>query len=239
MNIQDEKANLLKISQESLYAAGLNTATILYSFEILKRYLHGDRVLELGPAEGVMTAHLVETGKQITAVEGSELFCEDLQGRFSGLKVIHCLFEEFVPREAYDFIVLGHVLEHVENPVQILSLAKQWLAPGGQIFAAVPNANSVHRQAAVLMKLLPHEDSLNEMDIYHGHRRVFRPESFKEAFKQAGLQIDFFGGYWMKPLSNAQMEKDWTPEMISAFMKLGEKYPDIAGEIYVLASNPS
>ena len=28
----------------------------------------------------------------------------------------------------------------------------------------------------------------------------------------------------------------WTPAMIEAFMQLGERYPDIAGEIYVLAS---
>jgi hypothetical protein len=74
------------------------------------------------------------------------------------------------------------------------------------------------------------------MDKHHGHRRVFEPASFKAAFAEAGLAIEHFGGYWLKPVSNAQIEKTWTPEMLSAFMVLGEKYPEIAAEIYVVAS---
>lgn len=70
----------------------------------------------------------------------------------------------------------------------------------------------------------------------NGHRRVLNPETFRNAFLRAGLKIEVFGGYWMKPVSNAQIEASWTPEMIDAFMALGERYPDIAGEIYVVAS---
>jgi hypothetical protein len=76
------------------------------------------------------------------------------------------------------------------------------------------------------------------MDRHHGHRRVFDPTSFRAAFSGAGLNIEHFGGYWLKPLSNAQIEKSWTPEMLSAFMTLGEKYPEIAAEIYVVATKP-
>ena len=54
-----------------------------------------------------------------------------------------------------------------------------------------------------------------------------------------GLEIEAFGGYWLKPLSNGQIEQDWTPQMVEAFMKLGERYPDIAAEIYVVARHPS
>ena len=106
------------------------------------------------------------------------------------------------------------------------------------MIAAVPNSKSVHRQAAVLMGLLAREDSLNEMDIHHGHRRVFNPESFKEVFIKAGMRIRDYGGYWLKPVSNAQIEQSWTPEMLHAFMLLGERYPDIAAEIYVVADIP-
>jgi hypothetical protein len=75
------------------------------------------------------------------------------------------------------------------------------------------------------------------MDLHHGHRRVFNPETFRNAFYQAGLQIEVFGGYWMKPVSNKQIEDNWSAEMLDAFMKLGERYPDIAGEIYIVASS--
>src|SRR6185295_6964384 len=95
----------------------------------------------------------------------------------------------------------------------------------------------LHRQAAVLMGLLPTEHSLNETDLHHGHRRVYDPGSFRADFIAAGYGIRHLGGYWIKPLSNAQIEATWTPEMLAAFMRLGERYPDIAGEIYVIAEH--
>src|SRR3546814_2364001 len=127
--------------------------------------------------------------------------------------------------KAFDNIILGHVLEHVQDPVDVLSQAREWLTPKtGRLFAAVPNARSLHRQAAVLMGLLPVEDALNESDLYQGHRRVYTPETFRNAFRTAGLEIEIFGGYWMKPISSGQIEKTWTPAMLAAFMTLGGWY---------------
>ena len=232
-----ERARLESISNVSLYAAGVNSDSVKYCFKVARRHLVGESILEMGPAEGVMTELLATTGKKLTLVEGSGLFCDDLRRRFPHANTIHSLFEEFQPNELFDNIILGHVLEHVENPVDILSRAKQWLEPSrGRVFGAVPNSRSLHRQAAVIMGLLRQEDQLNEMDIHHGHRRVFNPETFRNTFSQAGLKIELFGGYWMKPVSNSQIQASWTPEMVEAFMALGERYPDIAGEIYVVAT---
>ncbi|MGE8546976.1 MAG: class I SAM-dependent methyltransferase [Alcaligenes sp.] len=236
MTLNDELLHLEAISQNSLYAAGVNRAMVEYSFRIARRFVQGRSILEMGPAEGVMTELLVQLGKELTVVEGSQLFCDDLAARFPGIHVEHALFEEFEPRQAFDTIVLGHVLEHVQDPVAILSRVREWLTPEGRVFAAVPNARSLHRQAAVMMGLLAQEDQLNDTDRHHGHRRVFNPESFRSAFTQAGLKVDYFGGYWIKPVSNSQIEATWTPQMVEAFMALGERYPDIAAEIYVVAS---
>ena len=232
----DEKDKLQQISLQSRYSAGVMEPAIDYCFRILERHLKGDSVLEMGPAEGVMTELLATTGKSVTIVEGSALFCESLRQRLPGIRVVHALFEEFEAEGRFDTIVMGHVLEHVSDPVDLLRRTRDWLKPGGRIFAAVPNARSLHRQAAVIMGLLPQEDALNEADLHHGHRRVFNPESFRAAFTQAGLQVDVFGGYWLKPLANSQIESHWTSTMVDAFMQMGERYPDIAGEIYVLAS---
>lgn len=234
---KDEINHLESIALDSLYAAGANSVMIKYSAKVFERFFVGESILEMGPAEGVMTNLLARLDKELTLVEGSSKFCNDLQKRFPEANVVHSLFEEFKPNRKFDNIVLGHVLEHVQDPVNILRHAGQWLTPGkGRIFAAVPNARSLHRQAAVLLGMLPHEDALNEMDVHHGHRRVFNPESFRNTFYQAGLKIDIFGGYWIKPVSNKQIEDSWSPEMLEAFMQLGERYPDIAGEIYVIAT---
>jgi 2-polyprenyl-3-methyl-5-hydroxy-6-metoxy-1,4-benzoquinol methylase len=236
--VNEEVARLEQIAAKSRYASGVNTDTIRYSFRVFARHLRGTSILEMGPAEGVMTELLAATGKAVTVVEGSRAFCESLSVRFPSVRVVQSLFEDFAPDARFDNIVFGHVLEHVEDPIGIVRRAATWLAPKGRILAAVPNSRSLHRQAAVLMGLLPAEDALNAIDLQHGHRRVFNPETFRQCFIAAGLAVDVFGGYWIKPVSNRQIEDDWTPEMLGAFMQLGERYPDIAAEIYVIAGIP-
>jgi 2-polyprenyl-3-methyl-5-hydroxy-6-metoxy-1,4-benzoquinol methylase len=235
MTASAEHRRLETIAAESRYASGVNADSIRYSFRIFERYLRGTSILELGPAEGVMTGLLAGTGKSLTLVEGSSGFCEALRARFPSARVVHSLFEDFTPGGTYDNIVLGHVLEHVEDPAAIVARAARWLSPQGRVLAAVPNSHSLHRQAAVLMGLIADEHDLNEMDIRHGHRRVFDADSFRRCFVAAGLSIEAFGGYWIKPLSNQQIEATWTREMLDAFMRLGEHYPGIAAEIYAVA----
>jgi 2-polyprenyl-3-methyl-5-hydroxy-6-metoxy-1,4-benzoquinol methylase len=207
-----------------------------YTFTVFARFLRPGRILEMGPAEGLMTQHLANVATELTVVEGAGSFCTTLSARFPKIHVVHSLFEDFEPAETFDNIVLGHVLEHVEDPTMIVKRASSWLRPGGRILAAVPNARSLHRQAAVIMGLIAHEAAMNEMDLHHGHRRVFNPENFRQVFHEAGMRINFFGGYWLKPVSNAQIESSWSGAMLDSFMQLGERYPDIAADIYLIAS---
>lgn len=231
----DEQSRLERLADASRYAAGLNSVTTRYSFRVFSRHMAGGSILEMGAAEGVMTELLAATGRELTIVEAGATFCRSLASRFPTATIVHSLFEAFEPGRVFDNIVLGHVLEHVADARAVVARAADWLTPGGRMLAAVPNARSLHRQAAVLMGLLPDERAMSEADRVHGHRRVFDPESFRECFTAAGLEIEIFGGYWLKPLSNAQIEQAWTAEMVHAFMRLGERYPDIAGEIYVVA----
>lgn len=233
-----EKERLDAISRDSLYSAGANAKTVEYSYEVFSRFMRDGPILELGPAEGVMTQRLVRRGQPLTVVEGATAFCADLRNRHPEITVVNSLFEVFQTKERFANIILGHVLEHVEEPVKILRRVSQFLAPNGRILAAVPNARSLHRQAAVIMGLLKHEHELNEADLHHGHRRVYNPESLRKDFLDAGLRIELSGGYWLKPLANSQIEATWSDGMLNAFMRLGERYPDIAGEIWVAACRP-
>jgi len=230
-----ENARLSAIAEKSRYAQGANTQMVRYTARVFSRFWGGERCLELGPAEGLMTDLLVEQFSDLTVVEAAPQFCAAIQGRHPGATVVNSLFESFTPRGLYDTIVMGHVLEHVEQPAALLARVKGWLAPEGVVCAAVPNARSVHRQAAVIMGLLETEHALNEADLHHGHRRVYDPEAFRAEFLRAGLRIEHFGGYWLKPVSNGQIAAHWTDAMLEAFLELGERYPDIAAECYVIA----
>lgn len=234
----DEHERLSAVARDSWYDKGIAPRTIEYSAKIFRRYIDGGHLLELGPAEGRMTECLEPIADTITLVDGAAEFCQLLSRRFPRARVVHSLFEDFRPERQFDSIVLGHVLEHVLDPVALLRRVRTWLAPSGRVFAAVPNSHSLHRQAAVCMGLLRREDELNETDLHHGHRRVYNSQLLQEHFRDAGYSIDVCGGYWLKPVSNRQIEHTWTAEMLDAFMELGERYPDIAGEIYIVAHAP-
>lgn len=73
-------------------------------------------------------------------------------------------------------------------------------------------------------------------DVAHGHRRIYDPDSLRADVMAAGLSIVAEGGWLLKPVSDAQIESDWSAELLDAYMRLGERYPDIAANIYVIAA---
>ena len=230
-----EGERLEAVAADSWYASGINGFMARYTGDVALRFATGTRCLEVGPAEGLLAERLATVYGDLTLVEGSERFCEILRTRFPRATVVRALVEDYNAEHPFDLIVLGHVLEHVLEPASVLRRCRDWLTDTGRIFAAVPNARSVHRQAAVQMGMLESVHSMSEADVHHGHRRVYDPESLRADVRSAGLSLVHFGGYWLKPLSNAQIEATWTDAMRDAFVQLGEWHPEIAAEIYVVA----
>jgi 2-polyprenyl-3-methyl-5-hydroxy-6-metoxy-1,4-benzoquinol methylase len=234
---EEELDRLARCADDGIYSAGVNTASNLYSAKVFQRWWRGTSCLEMGCGDGNTTRLLLEAFDDVTVIDGSQALADKVS-RELGVGVVCELFERWEPGRKFDTIMLNHTLEHVHDPVEIVSLAAGWLAPGGVVCASVPNCRSLHRQAAVMMGMLPSEDALTPTDERAGHRRVSSPESFRSMFVQAGMRVEHFGGYWLKPLSNSQTDEWFSDEMVDAFMALGERYPDIAAEIYVIASAP-
>jgi 2-polyprenyl-3-methyl-5-hydroxy-6-metoxy-1,4-benzoquinol methylase len=231
----DERLRLDTIAAASTYGHGANEAMVRYSARVFARHWRGPGCLELGPAEGIMTGILARAFDDLTVVDGAATFCDELARRHPGATVVCSLFETFEPARTFDTILMGHVLEHVDDPRRILARARDWLAEDGVLIAAVPNARSLHREAAVIMGLLPDVHAFSPADHAHGHRRVYDAELLATDVTGAGLTIGQLGGYWLKPVSNAQLEASWTEGMLDAFMQLGERHPEIAAELYVVA----
>ncbi len=149
------------------------------------------------------------------------------------------LFEQLDAAGAHDAALLGHVLEHVEDPVATLKVAAALVRPGGLVVATVPNALSLHRLAGHRMGLLDEPWSLNDEDRRIGHRRVYTPATFEVDVRAAGLEVLLRTGVFLKPLSNGQIERDWSPELIRAYEELGPVFADHAAEILVAARRPA
>lgn len=208
---------------------------IRFRYETIKPKLVGKRGLELGPAEGEMTQFLIHDFEQLTIVEGSSELLAQIPERENLVK-IHSLFEEFRPEQPFDSIILEHVLEHVDDPVGLLARVKNWLAPEGKLFLGVPNGNSIHRLVAVKMGLLDNPCKLNSRDHALGHRRVYTPQTFRVDIEKSGLNVLEMGGVYFKPLSNGQIQENWSEAMIKGFYELGKDFPELAAEIYAVCS---
>lgn len=233
---EQELERLEACASDGIYSAGVNTASNLYSASIFRRWWRGASVLEMGCGDGNTTRILVEAFDDVTVIDGSRRLADKVAEEFPGVTVACDLFERWEPGRSFDTIILNHTLEHVNDSVETLRHAARWLAPGGVVCASVPSAGSLHREAAVLLEMLPSANSLTPSDVRAGHRRVSTPAEFRAQFAEAGLRVECSGGYWLKPVSNGQTDEWFSPEMIDAFMVLGERYPEIAAETYVIAS---
>lgn len=206
---------------------------IRFRYQTLQPHLQGPNGLELGPAEGEMTQFLVHDFENLTVVEGAGELLAQIPTR-ANLHKVHSLFEKFQPERQFNTIIMEHILEHVDGPVALLMKVKEWLMPAGKILIGVPNANSIHRLAAVKMGLLKQPYELNPRDHALGHRRVYTQASLRVDLEGAGLHLVEMGGVFFKPLSNKQIQDNWTEEMIQGFYELGMDFPENAAEIYAV-----
>ena len=205
-----------------------------YGYNSYRPYFKGTICLELGPATGYMTRYLVNDFEKITAVEGAKELLDQITEHEKLIKV-HALFEEFEPAQKYDTIVMNHVLEHIKEPVALLKRIKTWLADDGVFIVGVPNAKSFHRLAAVKMGLIETESQLNDRDISLGHYRVYDSDLLQQHLSEANFTTVAKGGIFLKFLSNGQIEKFFTPEMVAAYYQLGKSFQDNCAEIFIVA----
>jgi 2-polyprenyl-3-methyl-5-hydroxy-6-metoxy-1,4-benzoquinol methylase len=202
-------------------------------YKTLRPHFHGNVGLELGPAEGQMTQFLVNDFSSLTVVDGASTLL-NLIPNYPNVVKIHSLFEDFNPQIKFDTIILEHILEHIDQPVALMKRIQNWLADDGKILLGVPNGNSIHRLAATKMGILQHPCELNKRDISQGHRRVYTFDSFKVDIELSGLKIIEMGGVFFKPLSNQQIQDNWTDEMIEGFFQLGKDFPQFCADIFAV-----
>lgn len=212
--------------------------TIL-TYQVVKKYFYGENCIDLGCADGGGTKILLDNFKRVVAVDASEKMLEKLRKNITShkLHVIKSYIENLKLDEKFDTIILSHILEHVDDPIRVLKVARSLAHGRSRIIIDVPNAFSLHRQAGVLLGQLKSEYYLNEQDASVGHQRVYDMEKLLAAIDKVNLKVIKTGGFFLKPFSNAQLEQIINSEiMINAYNQLGEKYPDVAAEIYAICS---
>ena len=206
---------------------------------ILRLLPEGAHVLELGYGDGLLTRALYQAGVQAELLEGSPLLCAEAKSHYADLPIHNALFEAFAPTQRYDAVLVLHVLEHVDDPTQILRRIAQWVKPGGVIILLVPNRASIHRRVALQMGLIGALDELSPRDHLVGHQRVYDLATLEQHASAAGLvTVQRFGSF-LKVLPNSMM-LDHSDALLSAIDAVSAQLPpDLLANIGLVARHPS
>ena len=181
-------------------------------------------VLELGYGEGILTNHLSKLSINLEVLEGSKILVDKALKKHQNTVFHHSFFENFEAKKKYDLIICTHVLEHVDDPVLVLNNMREWLNPNGKVIIIVPNADSIHRQLAVIMKLQEKRDDLSKRDRIVGHKRVYDHIRLEADILKASLSIVERKGFFLKTIPNSMM-LNYDLGLIKALNKISDTLP--------------
>jgi 2-polyprenyl-3-methyl-5-hydroxy-6-metoxy-1,4-benzoquinol methylase len=234
----DEKQRLESIARYFSMKDGFNGYMNKYRVSKILELCVGKTVLDIGSADAFMAEALSPFFKRIVAVDGSTELINRAKARLgdlSNIELINMLAEDFDTSEKFDLVLLSFVLEHVVNPVAVLEKAATFIAPKeGSMFVMVPNARSLHRRVGVALGILSELDALSDEDRKQGHRRVYTEEKLRAHLESASLHVLEIGTFFIKPLSNPQMEQLDT-KIADAFFNISRDLPGLGSMIYAKA----
>lgn len=101
------------------------------------------RILDIGCATAGLLAKLRGMGYGTVAGLDPSPACSALAKKFYGIDVFTgTLFDNDLPKHAFDLIILVGVLEHVRDVAAAVAELGALLSPGGMVFAEVPDATA-------------------------------------------------------------------------------------------------
>jgi len=164
---QRSRADLMKFAQQQKLPALVN--------EIVKKsQLKDGKVLDFGAGVGLASLCLQEKGFTTYAIEASQSFLE--AHKKLEIASAQSLDSLQVQKNSFDLIIFKDVLEHVDNPIDLLQELLSYLKPSGYLYIRVPNvyhyrfhwsidtkSHINHFSPKKLMNLL-HENKMKKID---------------------------------------------------------------------------
>jgi SAM-dependent methyltransferase len=158
------------------------------SHSVILSYLsdgRGQRLLDVGASQGNF-AHLLEKRQyEVTAIEGDPRLATIAPTKCT--RVIKADLDQRVADFGgpFDVILYAEVLEHLRNPLKVLTEINRQLKPGGFVIVSVPN--KAHLWVRIQMCLGRFEYA-ERVILDQAHLRFFTLKSFRALLHAAGLE---------------------------------------------------
>jgi SAM-dependent methyltransferase len=158
-------------------------------YEWIAARVAGARVLDMACGEGYGAAVLAHEARSVVGVDANPEAYEHARLRYSGpgLSFERGLVETWGEAGAFDAITFLQTIEHVQDPVAVLTQFKDLLAGGGTAFVSTPNLLTLAPAGA--------EKSDNPW-----HVREYRAHEFRELCESVFESVEVFGLYHARKL---------------------------------------
>ncbi len=131
---------------------------------LLRGYLPGPELIEIGPGAGNFARVAVEAGLHVTAIEMDDQYCRELEGQL-GVRAA-CSDAPASALDALapvDGIAMWHSIEHLPGVSEVLDSAARRLRPGGVLAFSTPNPDAL--QFRVLRGTWAHLDAPRHLQL--------------------------------------------------------------------------
>ncbi len=135
----------------------------------------GMKIMDVGAGSGEVVYVLQALGCDVSGFEPNEGYAK-YASDILGVKVTQGFYQDTsVPPESLDMITLYHVLEHMEDPYDVMKCLRRWLKPGGYFLVEIPNVEAVCQQ--------PHTQ------FHRGHLHHFNQATLQMMGRKAGFTV--------------------------------------------------
>ena len=150
------------------------------------------KVLDVGCSVGALGSTIKEHfGSEVVGIELMEDMAKEarkcLDKVFVG-DVRSVFLSGKLKKNSFDVIVFADVLEHLQDPWEIVRLTKELLQPGGVLVVSLPNIRHISTLCSLIFKgYWPYRDrGIHDRT----HLRFFTRRNVKELFKNEDFQIE-------------------------------------------------
>ncbi len=144
-----------------------------------RRFLENKSVLDFGCGAGGFLLRARDITSKACGIEVESRLAAHFSER--GLDVRREL-SDF--EETFDVITLFHVLEHFQDPSQLLKQLAEKLKPGGQIVVEVPNSRDA-------LLTLYQSEAFSRFTYWSCHLFLFNASTLKDLADKSGLKVDY------------------------------------------------
>ena len=152
---------------------------IIKYFKKKGHIINNMKVLDIGSGLGVFPSEIKLHNVNVTCIDPSLVSIKHAKENIKVDQAIHGKFLELQIKEKFDLITLNKVLEHVQNPIKMLSKAAELLKLNGLIYIEVPDGDSA----------LKNGDITSREEFFIEHYTIFNMDSLKYLVSKSNLKI--------------------------------------------------